>query len=73
MEKKGVEFGANQIFHATMKSNQFAEDAVNKILQQRSVMFHILYDSCVYCTSLMSWNSREEEPGQGGKGGLRVR
>jgi hypothetical protein len=46
MEKKGLKFGANQILHATMKLYQFTENAVNKILLQRSVMFHILYDSC---------------------------
>jgi hypothetical protein len=72
MEKKGVKLKANQSLRTIMKLYQFTEDAVNKILLQRSVVFHILYDSCVYCTSLMSWNSRGEEAGQGGKEGLRV-
>jgi hypothetical protein len=73
MEKKGVKFWANQSLHTIMKLHQFTEDAINKILLQRSVMFHILYDSCVYCTSLMSWNFRGEKAAQGGKEGLRVR
>jgi hypothetical protein len=54
MEKKGMKFRANQSLHTIMKLYQCTEDVVNKILLQRSVMFHILYDSCVYCTSLMS-------------------
>jgi hypothetical protein len=48
MEKEGVKFRANQGLNMIMK---------------RSVMFHILYDSCVYCTSPMYWNSRGEEAG----------
>jgi hypothetical protein len=60
------------MLHATTKLYQFTEDAFYNILLQRSVMFHILYDSCVYCTSLMSFNSRGEA-GQGGKEGLRAR
>jgi hypothetical protein len=68
-----VKFRTNQNLKTTMKLYQFAEHAVNNILIQRSVMFHILYDTCVYCTSLMSSNSRGEEARQGGKEGLRVR
>jgi hypothetical protein len=68
MEKKGVKFRASQGLHTIMKAYQFTEDAVNKIRLQRCVMFHILYDSCVYCTNLMSWNSRGEEAGRGGGG-----
>jgi hypothetical protein len=73
MEKKGVKFRANQSLHKIMKLHQFTEDAINNILLQRSVMFHILYDSCVHCTRLMSWNSWGEEAGQGGKEGSKVR
>jgi hypothetical protein len=47
MEKKGVKFSASQSLHTTMKLYQFIEDAVNKTVLQRSVVFHILYDSCV--------------------------
>jgi hypothetical protein len=67
MDKKGVKFKANQSLHTIMKLYFFAEDAVNKILLQRSVMIHLFYDSCVYCASLLSWNSQGEEADKEGK------
>jgi hypothetical protein len=60
-----MKFRANQSLHITMKLHQFTEDGVNKILLRRSVMFHILYDTCACCTR----NSQGEEAGQGAKEG----
>jgi hypothetical protein len=60
-----VKFRANQILHTIMKSYQFTEEAVYKILLQRSVMFHIVSTVQASCLKTPGGKKRDKEGKKG--------